>query len=90
MEEKDCNIFRGFFSNWIFLLIVALTFGVQIFIVEYGGQAVRAVPLDWNQNCICLAVGCGSLAWGMLMKALVPAKWFTCMLPKTNMTAEEE
>lgn len=74
----------------IFLLIVMLTFGVQLLITEYGGQAVRCVPLDWQQNCICLGIGCGSLFWGMLMKAVVPASWFNCMLPKQTKTAEEE
>lgn len=45
LGEKEFNIFEGFFNNMLFLYIVIATIAIQYFMVEYGGKAVRTVPL---------------------------------------------
>lgn len=45
LGEKEFNIFEGFFNNMLFLYIVVGTIAIQYFMVEYGGTAVRTVPL---------------------------------------------
>jgi len=45
LGAHDINVFRGFFSNWIFIFIIVLTFTVQILMVNFGGQAVRCAQL---------------------------------------------
>lgn len=45
LGEKEYNIFQGFFNNMLFLYIVVGTIAIQYFMVEYGGKAVRTVPL---------------------------------------------
>lgn len=46
LGDRDFNVFAGFFNNRLFLFIVGLTFFIQVMMVQYGGQAVRAVPLS--------------------------------------------
>ena len=93
LGEKEYNIFAGFFNNWIFIGITILTFAVQVIIVEYGGRALRSTPLTWNENLICLGIGAFSLIWGVIIKALIPAKLFACMegvVKEDEMTEAEE
>ena len=45
LGDRDLNVFAGFFNNKLFLFIAVLTFVIQVLLVQYGGQAVRAVPL---------------------------------------------
>lgn len=69
-------MFAGFFDNKMFLFITALTFTVQILMVQYGGMAVRAVPLSLNANAFCLAIGAFSLVWGVIIKVVLPPRCF--------------
>ena len=46
---------------------------------QFGGQAVRTVPLTWGQNGVCLAIGSFSLVWGVIIKLLLPPSWFASL-----------
>jgi hypothetical protein len=86
----DLNIFANFFNNWIFICIMIVTFVVQILIVQYGGIAVRALPLSWAEQGFCFAVGFGGLIWGFLVKVIVPDSSFTALkIDQEPMTNEE-
>jgi Ca2+ transporting ATPase len=37
LRASELNVFQGFFTNWVFLTILAFTFIVQIALVQYGG-----------------------------------------------------
>jgi len=37
LGEYEYNVFKGFFNNWLFVIIILATVGVQILIVEIGG-----------------------------------------------------
>lgn len=76
LGAKDLNVFAGFFNNWMFLFIVVITFVVQILMVEFGGRAVRAVPLTMEENIICLSIGAFSIVWGVLIKLVLPPHLF--------------
>ena len=73
---KEFNVFSGFFNNPLFLLILVGTMVVQYFLVQYGGPSVRTIPLTEDQHLICIAIGAGSLIWGVFVKLWLPAKWF--------------
>jgi len=45
LGDKELNCFEGIFKNMMFLYIVVGTIAIQYFMVEYGGKAVRTVPL---------------------------------------------
>lgn len=61
LGEREFNVFSGFFNNILFLVILIFTVLVQIAMVQYGGQPVRTVPLEWNEHCICIAIGASTM-----------------------------
>lgn len=72
----EINVFVGFFNNWLFLAIIAVTFVVQMLLVQFGGIAVRCYPMTWSQQGICLAIGVGGLVWGTLIKVFIHPSYF--------------
>lgn len=59
--------------------------------VEWGGRAVRAVPLTMEENLICLAIGAGSLVWGVIIKLVLPPHLFAKLaVNEKEMNDEEE
>ena len=59
--------------------------------VQFGGRAVRAVPLTTNENIICLSIGAFSLVWGVIIKAVLSPDYFNKLaLSEEPMTEEEE
>lgn len=91
LGNKEYNVFEGFFNNWMFLAIVALTFVVQIAMVQFGGRAVRAVPLTSAENLICFCIGAFSLVWGLLMKVVLSPSLFNKLaVSEEEMTDAEE
>lgn len=76
LGPKEFNVFAGFFNNPLFLLILVSTLVIQYFMVQYGGPSVRTVPLSDENHLICLAIGAGSLIWGVLIKVCLPVSLF--------------
>lgn len=72
----DLNVFKNFFNNWIFLTIIVFTFVVQVILVQFGGIAVRCYPISWAEQGFCFGVAAFGLIWGLLIKLLVPDKYF--------------
>jgi hypothetical protein len=59
--------------------------------VQYGGIAVRAVPLNNSANALCLAIGAFSLVWGVIIKVILPPRCFNRLaLDQREMTDLEE
>ena len=91
LGARDFNIFAGFFNNWLFLFITVITFAVQYAMVEFAGRFATVVPLTLRENGICLAIGSGSLIWGLIIKLIMPPKMFRCLtISEKPMTDEEE
>lgn len=86
----DLNVFKGFFNNGLFIAISVLTFIVQIGMTQFGGQAVRTVPLTLGQNGICLAIGSFSLIWGVVTKLILPPSWFASLSMNEHEMSDEE
>jgi Ca2+ transporting ATPase len=47
LGERDFNVFADFFNNSMFIIILILTFAIQVVIVQYGGRYMRCLPLTW-------------------------------------------
>ena len=75
IKPGEFNVFAGFFNNWMFLFIEALTIGVQIALVQLGGEAVKCSPLSLEQHAVCLAIGLFSIPVGFFVK-LLPKRLF--------------
>jgi len=62
----ELNVFEGIFKNWIFHGIMIFTIGVQILIVEFGGDATKTTSLDLYQWLSCIAIGAVELPLGFI------------------------
>lgn len=50
----EINVFKGFFSNYIFIIVWCGTLIAQVLIVEFGGLAFRTTGLTWEQWLVCV------------------------------------
>ena len=82
-------MFKGFFNNGLFIFIIIATILIQTALVEYGGAAVRTVPLSLEQHLICLGIGFFTLINGLIVKKLLKPSWFAWIRIKENATPEE-
>jgi len=64
------NVFEGIFTNPIFVSIIVITIVVQVLIVEFGGIAVKTVPLSWDEWLYCVLIGYMTLPFGFLLRLL--------------------
>lgn len=58
----------GLSGNYIFILVSLVTVGLQVFLVEVGGDFVRTSPLTIAQWFITIGLGAIGLPVGVLMR----------------------
>ena len=54
-DEK--NVFKGFFSNPVFTIVLIVTFVMQILMVQFMSEFIVCVPLTADQWVICTLIG---------------------------------
>jgi P-type Ca2+ transporter type 2C len=69
--SSDPNVFKGLFSNPIFLGVIFFTCVTQYGLIEYGGDFVHTVGLTNDQWMKCIILGALSLPAGGVMR-MVP------------------
>ncbi|XP_066356920.1 probable calcium-transporting ATPase 9, plasma membrane-type [Miscanthus floridulus] len=72
-EMQKINVFRGMFSNWIFIGIIAVTAAFQVVIIEFLGTFASTVPLSWQLWLVSVGLGSISLIVGVILKC-IPVK----------------
>lgn len=83
-------MFENFFNNPMFILIMVMTVGVQIALVEYGGEAVKCSPLSLQQHLYCISIGFLSIIVGFFVK-FIPIDLFSIFkVNETPLETEEE
>eukprot|EP00899_Mesostigma_viride_P003413 jgi/Mesvir1/13072/Mv06058-RA.1 len=65
------NIFRGLFTNKIFMCVIIFTVSCQYVIVEFLNDFASTTGLPWKEWIVSVALGCSMLPVGMLGK-LIP------------------
>jgi magnesium-transporting ATPase (P-type) len=75
LKSTELNVFKGFFNNPLFLLILVGTIIVQVLIVEFGGEAMMVSNLSFTQHLVCLLIGSGALVNGLVVR-LIPTRFF--------------
>lgn len=65
---KEYNIFRGFFNNFLFLIILAGEFVAQFFMISIGGKIFRTTMIPFEMYMTSIAFGVGSLVVAALLK----------------------
>lgn len=82
LKSSELNVFKNFFNNPLFLVILVLTLIIQIACVELGGQSLKTVPLTQQEHLICLGLGTLSIFAGFFFKLIVPASIFNFLSNK--------
>ncbi len=72
LKKSDINICADIGDNYLFVLIVISIFVCQLFIVQFGGKALKLVPLTMQQHIVCILIGSLSIIWGIIIKTLIP------------------
>jgi hypothetical protein len=88
LKSTELNVFKDFFNNPLFLIIMVLTLAIQMLCIEVGGQSLKTVPLTQREHLICLGLGSLSIFAGFFFKLLVPASLFS-FLSKSNKPKDE-
>jgi len=68
---NELNILSGLFTNTIFWAVMVFTVAVQAIIVQYGGEFASTHALTRDQWLFCIAVGAGSLPWGLILRIFI-------------------
>ena len=72
LKREEINVFGNIGNNYLFILIVIGIFVCQLFIIQFGGRALKLVPLTMNQHLVCIAIGALSLVNGVIIKKCIP------------------
>lgn len=72
LKKNEINICNEIGDNYLFILIVIGIFVCQLFIVEFGGRALKLVSLTMQQHLVCILIGALSIVWGIIIKTLIP------------------
>ncbi|KAL0224720.1 hypothetical protein RCL1_002632 [Eukaryota sp. TZLM3-RCL] len=74
-NEINCKVvtkggspFKGFFSNPMFTIVISSTIIMQFFLVTFGGNVIRTVPLSLSQWSSCAFIGSISLLVGAVVR----------------------
>ena len=90
LGAHDYNVFKGFFNNLLFLVILIVTLGIQYVMVQYGGLPIRAAPLTVDEHLICFGLGFLSLIVGVIIKIIMPVRWFEKVGMKEEVMDDEQ
>ena len=72
LKKDELNVFSDIGNNYLFIIIVIGIFACQLFIVQFGGKALKLVPLSITQHLICILIGALSLVNGVFLKTCIP------------------
>jgi hypothetical protein len=59
-------------------------------LVQFGGIALRCLPLTWGQQGICIGIGAMGLVWSLLIKMVVHPEHFEEIKIQEDPITEEE
>lgn len=76
LKSTEINVFRNFFNNPLFFIILVLTLAIQYACVEFGGHSLRTVPLSHQEHIICLGLGVLPIFFSPIFKFIIPASLF--------------
>lgn len=69
----DINVFKGFFSNPIFLSVLVVSAALQVLLVFFGGEFVKTTPLSGRNWGLSIGFAAISFVVGVLMR-FIPVK----------------
>lgn len=70
LDLTDWNIFKGFFSNQMFVGIFTATFIVQIVFIEIGGEMMKCSNLTFGEHMFCMIWGAVGMCIAFIVRVL--------------------
>lgn len=67
---REMNVFFNLFSNWVFVLVIAATFALQVLFDGYFMRLVGVVVIDSQKFFFCFLIGATVLLPAFLLKLL--------------------
>ena len=71
--DNRLNVFAGIHRNWLFMGITVFTIGIQVLIINVGGEAFSIIRLNGVQWAVSVVLGLLSLPFGVIIR-LIPIK----------------
>ena len=68
---NEWNIISGLQKNPIFVAVIVLTLGMQVFLVQVAGKFVGTIPLSWEHWGVCLGLAAITIPVGLITR-LIP------------------
>ena len=74
--NDDYNVFRGLFTNWMFVGVLLFIAVGQVIIIEFGSNAMKVSKYGLSGVHWAISIGCGLSTWlfSFLFK-LIPDSW---------------
>eukprot|EP00347_Sterkiella_histriomuscorum_P008515 403344807 len=89
LGEFDYNVFKNFSRSPLFILMISLAIIIQCLLVQFGGRVMTTVPLTIYQQLVCFGIGFFQLFQNMIVKIVLPARWFASHQEKKQPVREE-
>ncbi|OMJ73634.1 hypothetical protein SteCoe_27621 [Stentor coeruleus] len=70
LDLTDWNIFKGFFSNQMFVGIFTVTFIIQIMFIELGGEVMKCSNLTFGEHMFCMIWGAVGICIAFIVRVL--------------------
>jgi len=68
--NQEMNVFNGILSNPVYCAVILVTALVQALIVEFGGNAIHTVHLNWIQWFYCIGIAYMTLPYGFFLRLI--------------------
>ncbi|KAJ3214203.1 Calcium-transporting ATPase 10, plasma membrane-type [Dinochytrium kinnereticum] len=66
----ELNPFRGFFRNKIFLLMIVLIIGIQIFVSTVGGSFLSTINLSWREWTLAVVIALANFIFTVIARII--------------------
>ena len=86
--HDEWNIFQGFFDNFVFLIVWAIIFGLQVVIIQFSDFIFKVEALSWEQWAIGFGIACTVFVVDAVAK-LIPDR-FTYAVGKDSVFDKRE
>jgi len=74
--NDELNAFKGFFSNYMFFIVLAGISGGQAIIIEFGSKAMKVSKYGLAGEHWAIAIGCGVSTWVVsILFKFIPDEW---------------
>eukprot|EP00347_Sterkiella_histriomuscorum_P015267 403357676 len=90
LGEKDYNVLQGLLNNKTLIFVFVISIAAECLLVQYGGSTFRVGPLSYQKHLMCIAIGSFTIIYGVIVKDVLPARWFAIKKIQEQPIKDEE